>query len=65
MAIILLKGLHKSTYNNVQPYLDVVHSFVLIDDSHQDLRIKWVLGRATLNLSTISKTVAALNSYSF
>jgi len=27
-----LKGLHKSTFNNVQPYLDVLHSYALIDD---------------------------------
>jgi hypothetical protein len=64
MAIILIKGLHKSTFNNVQSYLDVAHAYILIDDAHQLLRIKWVMGRAKLSCSTISKAVEAMNSYS-
>ena len=30
IAIVLMKGISKSNYENIQPYLDVVHEFVLI-----------------------------------
>jgi hypothetical protein len=61
---VLLKGLSKSNYENVQTYLDVLHEYILINDPHQMLRIKWVLGEQTLMVSTISKTLIAMNSYS-
>lgn len=64
IAIVLVKGLSKSNYENVQPYLDVLHEFVLIEDEHQLLRMKWVLGKQSLVVSTISKTLSAMNSYS-
>lgn len=32
IAIVLLKGISKANFENVQPYLDVVHEFVLIQD---------------------------------
>jgi hypothetical protein len=35
IAVVLLKGLSKSNYENVQPYLDVVHEYILLDDQHQ------------------------------
>jgi hypothetical protein len=61
---VLLKGISKSNFENVQPYLDVVHEFILIEDEHQMLRIKWILGKQTLTVSTISKTLSAMNAYS-
>lgn len=64
IAVVLLKGLSKSNYENVQTYLDVLHEYVLIDDPHQRLRMQWVLGQQTLIVSTISKTLSAMNSYS-
>lgn len=64
VTIVLMKGLCKSTFDNVQPYLDVLHEFMLIDDKYQDLRIKWLIGKQTLAVSTISKQIIALNSYS-
>lgn len=30
IAVVLLKGLSKSNYENVQTYLDVLHEYVLI-----------------------------------
>ena len=59
-----MKGLCKSTFDNVQPYLDVLHEFMLIEDEHQDLRIKWMIGKQTLAVSPASKQIVALNSYS-
>jgi hypothetical protein len=64
IAVVLLKGLSKSNYENVQTYLDVIHEYVLIEDAHQRLRMQWLLGQQTLVVSTISKTLAAMNSYS-
>lgn len=64
IAVVLLKGLSKSNYENVQLYLDVLHEYILIEDAHQKLRVKWVLGTQTLIVSTISKTLSAMNSYS-
>ncbi len=64
IAVVLLKGLSKSNYENVQTYLDVLHEYILIDDPHQALRMQWVLGQQTLIVSTISKTLSAMNSYS-
>ena len=64
IAIVLLKGLSKSNYENVQTYLDVIHEYILIEDPHQRLRMQWVLGQQTLVVSTITKTLAAMNSYS-
>lgn len=54
---MILKGLHKSTFNDVQPYLDVLHTYMLIEDGYQDLRAKWVLGKPILNLSMIAKQI--------
>lgn len=64
IAIVLLKGISKSNFENIQPYLDVVHEFILIQDEHQHLRILWVIGKQTLTISTISKTLSAMNAYS-
>jgi hypothetical protein len=61
---VILKGVCKSNYETIQPYLEVLHEFVLIEDGFQDLRIKWVIGKQTLALSTYSKKLIALNSYS-
>jgi hypothetical protein len=47
----------------VQPYLDVLHAYVLIDDNIRDLRINWVLGKAQLNVSTISKQIHSMIAY--
>jgi len=63
VLVVLLKGLCKATFDNVQPYLDVIHEFMLIDDEHQDLRMKWMLGKEALCLSNLSKTILAFNSY--
>ena len=65
VAFVLLKGLTKSNYDNIQPYLEVLHEFVLIEDEHQETRIKWVIGKETLAVSTYSKKIKALVSYSF
>lgn len=65
LTIILLKGLNKATFNNVQPYLDVLQNFVLIDDKYQDLRIKWVLGKPVLLINTTFKYVNAYHGFSF
>jgi len=51
--------LTKSSYNNVQPYLDILHEFVLIDDPYKMLRAKWVLGKQTIQLTNITKSVTA------
>ena len=64
VTIVLMKGLCKSTFDNVQPYLDVLHEFMLVDDIYQDLRIKWIIGKQTLALNPISKNIVSLNSYS-
>ena len=64
IAIVLLKGISKANFENVQPYLDVVHEFILIEDEHQLLRILWVIGKQSLIVSTISKTLSAMNAYS-
>ena len=64
IAVVLTKGISKANYETVQPYLDVIHEFVLIDDPHQQLRVWWVIGRQSLILSTISKALGAMNSYS-
>jgi hypothetical protein len=64
IAIVLLKGISKANFENVQPYLDVVHEFILIQDEHQLLRILWIIGKQTLTVSTISKTLSAMNTYS-
>ena len=64
IAIVLMKGISKANYENIQPYLDVLHEFVLIDDEHQLLRVKWIIGKQTLVVSTISKTLSAMNAYS-
>lgn len=64
IAIVLLKGISKANFENVQPYLDVVHEFILIEDEHQFLRILWVIGKQSLIVSTISKTLSAMNAYS-
>lgn len=45
--------------------MDVLHAYVLIEDDYQLLRVKWVLGRPTLHLSTIGKQIHAMNSYAF
>ncbi len=60
-----MKGLHKSTFSNVQSYLDVLHAYALIDDNYKLLRAKWVLGKPTLHLSTVGKHIHALHSYAF
>ena len=62
--VVLTKGLCKSTFDNVQPYLDVLHEYMLIEDDYQDLRIKWIIGKQTLAVSTVTKQIVALNSYS-
>ena len=64
IAIVLLRGLSKSNFENVQPYLDVVHEYILIEDEHQMTRIKWIIGKQTLIVSTISKSLSAMNAYS-
>ena len=61
---MLTKGIGKTNYETVQPYLDVIHEFVLIDDQYQQLRVWWVIGRQALILSTISKTLVTMNSHS-
>ena len=59
-----MKGISKSNFQNIQPYLDVVHEYILIEDEHQMTRIRWVIGKQTLIVSTISKTLSAMNAYS-
>lgn len=63
-AVVLLKGISKSNNETIQPYLEVLHEFALIDDEYQDLRIKWVIGKQTLAVSNLSLKIVALNSYS-
>ena len=65
VAFVLLRGITKSNYDTLQPYLSVLHEFVLIDDDYQDMRIKWVIGKQTLAVSAFSKKIQALASYSF
>ena len=62
---MILKGVSKSNYESIQPYLEVLHDFVMIDDEYQDLRIKWVVGKQTLAVSSLSKKIIAMNSYSY
>ena len=64
IAIVLLKGISKSNFENIQTYLDVVHEYILIEDEFQMCRIKWVIGKQTLVVSTVSKTLSAMNAYS-
>ena len=64
IAVVLVKGISRSNYENVQTYLDVIHEFLLIEDEHQLTRMKWVLGKQNLVVSTISKVLSAMNSYS-
>ena len=63
-AFVILKGISKSIYESIQPYLEILHEFVLIEDEHQMTRIKWVLGKQTLAVSSLSKKIIALNSFS-
>ena len=60
----MLRGISKSNFENIQPYLDVVHEYILIQDEFQMSRIKWVVGKQTLVVSTVSKTLSAMNAYS-
>ena len=64
VAIVLLKGIGKSDFETISPYLDVLHEYLLIDDGFQDMRIRWVLGKQTLSLSR-TKKITGLNAYSF
>lgn len=54
-AVVLLRGINKSNTDTIQPYLQVLHEFVLIDDEFQDLRIKWVVGQPTLVITGQNK----------
>ena len=63
-AIVLLKGIGKTTFESIPPYLDVIHEFILIEDEFQMMRVKWVIGKQRLVVSQISKTLSAMNSYS-
>ena len=63
--MVILKGISKSNYETIQPYLEVLHDYVMIEDEYQDLRIKWVVGKQTLALSSLSKKIIAMNSYSY
>lgn len=62
VAIVLIKSLYKTTFIYVQPYLNIIEEYCLIDDAYQDLRISWVLGKQTLCVTTYHKTIAALSS---
>lgn len=64
VAFVILKGINKATYETIQPYLEVLHEYALIEDDYQELRIKWVLGKQTLALSTYAKKLQAVNAYS-
>ena len=64
IAVVLVKGISKANYESVQPYLEVIHEFVLPNHEHQELRMWWVVGRQGLMVSTISKVLSAMNSYS-
>jgi hypothetical protein len=65
VAIVLLKGFHESSYETVQPYLDVAETFVTIKDNFQKHRLMWVLGDATIVVSTtLDMKITALNSNS-
>lgn len=38
---------------------------MLIKDEYQMLRIKWILGKQTLSLSSRTKKIIAINSYTY
>jgi ubiquitin carboxyl-terminal hydrolase 34 len=63
VAFVLIRGIFSSNYDTIQPYLDVVSAFVLIDDRFKDYRLKWVLGMPTLSLSSFDKSILAFNVY--
>lgn len=42
-----------------------MHEYLLIQDDFQLLRIKWILGKQTLALSSRSKKIIVINSYAF
>ena len=60
-----MKGICKADYENIQTYLDVLCEFLLIDDEHKPMRVKWVLGKETLALSARNKKILALNNYTY
>jgi hypothetical protein len=35
VAAVLLKGIQKSNYENIQPFLDVIQVYLKIKDKHQ------------------------------
>lgn len=64
VAVVLLRGIYNSSYNNAQPFLDAVSAFVQINDEYRDYRLKWVYGMPTIILSPVDKSIAAFNKYS-
>lgn len=61
----MLKGFSKSTYENIQKYIEVMKEYIVIEDDYQQMRMEWVLGKQTLNVSTITKSINALSSKNF
>lgn len=61
---MLIRGVYNCTYNNAQPFLDAISTFIQIKDEYRDYRLKWVYGMPTIVLSSIDKSVAAFNKYS-
>lgn len=63
VAFVLTRGIFNTNYATVEPYLEVVKAFVLIEDPYQEHRMRWVLGNPTLSLSSFDKSVVAFNVY--
>lgn len=63
VAFVLIRGIFNTNYATVEPYLEVVNAFVLIDDAYKDYRLRWILGIPTLSLSNFDKSILAFNVY--
>lgn len=53
LAEIILKGLNRSNYDDVKPYLEAMSYFISLNDMFQLKRIEWILGYPQPLVSTM------------
>jgi hypothetical protein len=63
VAFVLIRGISNEKYKTIQLYLDVVNTFVLINDRFKEYRLKWVLGMPALSVSSLDKSIEAFNGH--
>jgi hypothetical protein len=59
---VLIRRIFDTDVETIQRYLNVVYTFVLINDRFKEYRLKWVLGMPTLSICSINKDIAAFDA---